>query len=202
MVIALFSDIHANLPAFEAILADLDRRKPDAVYCLGDLIGYNVWPNEIISEVRKRGIATLKGNHDLKTTGYAYKLVSPDNRRFLNTLPEHINLEYQFKEKLNILMAHGSPRAIDEYMLIDTDERYIRDMMEEHNAHVLCVGHSHKPFHRIIAGTKHLINIGSVGKPKDRNPDLCYVLLHISSQGEIYPEFIRVTYDVEKQRGP
>ncbi len=66
MKIALLSDIHGNLPAFEAFLADLDSRQPDAVYCLGDLIGYHVWPNEIIAEIRKRGIATLVGNHDLK----------------------------------------------------------------------------------------------------------------------------------------
>lgn len=64
MKVALFSDIHANLPAFEAFLADMDSRNPDAVYCLGDLIGYNIWPNEIISEIRRRRIATLAGNHD------------------------------------------------------------------------------------------------------------------------------------------
>lgn len=66
MKIALFSDIHANLPAFEAMLKDMDSQKPDAVYCLGDLVGYNIWPNEVIAEIRRRGIATLKGNHDEK----------------------------------------------------------------------------------------------------------------------------------------
>lgn len=198
MTIALFSDVHANLPAFEALLTDLDQRKPDAIYCLGDLIGYNIWPNEIIAEIRKRSIATLAGNHDQKTKGYAYELVAPDNRAFLNTLPALTRLEYQIhNDNLNILLAHGSPRSIDEYMLIDTDERYVRDMMEEFNVHVLCVGHSHKPFHRIVGG-RHLINIGSVGKPKDNNPDGCYVLLHISATGEVKPEFIRIRYDVEK----
>jgi predicted phosphodiesterase len=96
MTIALFSDIHANLPAFEAMLADLDSRRPDAVYCLGDLIGYNVWPNEVIAEIRKRGIATLAGNHDLKVKylptsapdlndggkSYAYHLVRPENKTY------------------------------------------------------------------------------------------------------------------------
>ena len=62
MKIALFSDIHANLPAFEAFLTDLDSRKADAVYCLGDLVGYNLWPNEVIAEIRKRGISTIAGN--------------------------------------------------------------------------------------------------------------------------------------------
>lgn len=76
MVIALFSDIHANLPAFDSLLRHMDRQKPDAVYCLGDLVGYNVWPNEVIAEIRRRGIATLAGNHDQKVAGL---VTTPDS---------------------------------------------------------------------------------------------------------------------------
>lgn len=184
MTIALFSDIHANLPAFEAMLADLDSRKPDAVYCLGDLIGYNIWPNEIIAEVRQRRIATLAGNHDLKTKGFAYELVSAENHAYLDTLPRVIKLEYQLNsDHLNIVLAHGSTRKIDEYILADTDETYLLEIMNEAKADVLCVGHSHKPYHRIIetaVGYKHVINIGSVGKPKDNNPAGCYVLITLN----------------------
>lgn len=64
MTIALFSDIHANLPALEAFFKDADGRKPDAIYCLGDLVGYNIWPNEVINEVKRRSIATIAGNYD------------------------------------------------------------------------------------------------------------------------------------------
>jgi putative phosphoesterase len=208
MTIALFSDIHANLPAFEAILADLDNRKPDAIYCLGDLIGYNIWPNEIIAKVRKHGIAALAGNHDLKTKGYAYELVSAENRTYLNTLPIHIKLEYQLNnDNLNIALAHGSTRKIDEYVLEDTNEVYVLELMEEAKADVLCVGHSHKPYHRIIqtdTGYKHVINIGSVGKPKDNNPKCCYVLITFNEtvstndKNSIRVNFIRVAYDIEK----
>lgn len=192
MRIALFSDVHANLPAFEAFLASVDERKPDAVYCLGDLIGYNIWPNEIIAEIRKRGIATLAGNHDQKTKGYAYELVTGENRAYLNTLPEDIKLEYL---NLNIALAHGSTRSINEYVLEDTDEGYVLEMMAEAKADLLCVGHSHLPYHRII-GDKHIVNIGSVGKPKDGNPDGCYVLLTIEDSIEV--EFVRIAYDIEK----
>lgn len=209
MRIALFSDVHANLPAFEAFLADLNRRKPDAVYCMGDLIGYNIWPNEIISEVRRRGIAMLAGNHDLKTKGYAYELVTDANRQYLATLPAHIRLEYQLNhDHLNVVLAHGSTRSIDEYVLEDTNEAYILDMMNEAEANILCVGHSHKPYHRILVtpdGTfKHVINIGSVGKPKDGNPMGCYVLLtlndnsSVNDKDSIQVEFIRFEYDIEK----
>ncbi len=208
MKIGLFSDIHANLPAFEAMLADLDNHKPDAIYCLGDLIGYNVWPNEIISLIRERGIATLAGNHDLKTKGYSYELVSVANRTYLDTLPARIKLEYQLNnDHLNIVLAHGSTRKIDEYVLAETDEAYLLEMMNEARVDVLCVGHSHKPFHRVIrtdAGIKHVINIGSVGKPKDNNPLGCYVLItlnenvSINKKDSIKVNFIRVAYDVEK----
>jgi putative phosphoesterase len=208
MTIALFSDIHANLPAFEAMLADLEHHKPDAIYCLGDLIGYNVWPNEVITEIRKCGIATLVGNHDLKKKGYAYELVSAANRVYLDTLPARIKLEYQLNDDhLNIVLAHGSTRKVDEYVLADTDEAYVLEMMDEAKADVLCVGHSHKPYHRVIqtdAGFKHVINIGSVGKPKDNNPMGCYVLITlnetaaINNKDSIQVDFIRVAYDIEK----
>ena len=219
MKIALFSDIHANLPAFKAMLQDLDSHKVDAVYCLGDLVGYNVWPNEVIEIIRQRGIATLAGNHDLKinklvTTAdslsepgknYAYHLITPENRTYLLTLPRHIRLEHQFNnDQLNIVLAHGSTRSIDEYILEDLDENYILEMMAEAKADVLCVGHSHKPYHRILTvdgSFKHVINIGSVGKPKDGNPMSCYVLLIIDPDGlrpsDMQVEFRRVEYDVE-----
>lgn len=198
MRIALFSDIHANLPAFQAFLADLDNRKVDAIYCLGDMIGYNIWPNEIISEIRRRGIATLAGNHDQKTKGYAYELVSAENRGYLNSLPAHIKLEYQLNNNhLNIVLAHGSTRSINEYVLKDTDESYVLEMMAEAKADVLCVGHSHLPYHRII-GDKHIINIGSIGKPKDGDPRGCYVLLNMAEVADITADFVRFDYDIEK----
>lgn len=222
MRIALFSDIHANLPAFQAILEDLDEQSPDAVYCLGDLIGYNVWPNEVIAEIRRRGIATLAGNHDLKVENlittpqslsepgkkYAYHLVEQHHREYLLTLPAHIKLEFkQGSEKLNIVMAHGSTRSVDEYTLFDTEEKQILQMMEEANADLLFVGHSHKPYHRILESSagvfKHVINLGSVGKPKDGDSRACYVILtidkssSISDPESVKAEFRRVAYGLD-----
>lgn len=216
MRIALFSDIHANLPAFEELLKDLDSKKADAIYCLGDLVGYNIWPNEIIYEIRKRGIATLVGNHDLKVktlpqtspeelagTGkdYAYHIVEPENRAYLLTLPSHIKLEFKLDGQIiNLLMVHGSPRSVDEYVLENTDSVYVTELMNESGANILCVGHSHKPYHRIISRDKQVINIGSAGKPKDGNPQGCYVMLTLneSAHDPIKVDFIRFDYDVEK----
>ncbi len=223
MRIAFFSDIHANMPAFEAMLSDMDQQQPDAVYCLGDLVGYHIWPNEVIAEIRKRRISTIAGNHDLKVNGlrttaedlqqpgkqYAYHIIETDARKYLQTLPELLKLEYQLNnDKLNLTLAHGSPRKIDEYVLIDTDEQYVLDMMTEANADILFVGHSHKPYHRVIQTQdnryKHVINTGSVGKPKDGDPRGCYVLVTINEHStsldhqSIQVEFRRFEYDIQK----
>jgi predicted phosphodiesterase len=79
MKIALFSDIHSNLPALEAFFKDVEIQQPDVLYCLGDLVGYNIWPNEVINEIRKRHIPTIAGNYDFgigrksNDCGCAYK---------------------------------------------------------------------------------------------------------------------------------
>ncbi len=64
MKIALFSDIHANLPALEACLQSIEENKPDAIYCLCDLVGYNIWANKVVNEIRRMGIPTIAGNYD------------------------------------------------------------------------------------------------------------------------------------------
>ncbi len=235
MKIAFFSDIHANLPALEACLADIDKHQPDAIYCLGDLVGYNTWPNEVIDIIRKRGIPTIAGNYDFgvgRTSddcGCAYKtdeeremgkisisytssVVQDEQRAYLRTLPAHIKLEFQLNDdKLNLLLVHGSPRKINEYLFEDRDEKSLLRIMEQADADIMCFGHTHKPYHRILASEetvsphfRHAINIGSVGKPKDGNPDGCYVLLTINEQSKtsvkdsIDVAFVRFAYDVEK----
>lgn len=221
MRIALFSDIHANLPALEALFKSIAEQKPDAVYCLGDLVGYNIWPNEVIYEIRKRGIPTIAGNYDFgigrnsDNCGCAYKtdlekdmgkvsisytnsVVKDEERAYLRTLPAHLRLEFQLNDdKMNVLLVHGSPRKINEYLFEDRDEKSMARIMEEADADILCFGHTHKPYHRII-GNKHAINTGSVGKPKDGDTRGCYAMLTINSAGITAVEFIRFEYDVEK----
>ncbi|MCU0374445.1 MAG: metallophosphatase family protein [Chitinophagaceae bacterium] len=234
MKIALFSDIHANLPALEAFFKDVDSRNPDAIYCLGDLVGYNIWANEVVNEIRKRKIPTISGNYDFgigrmsNECGCAYKtdqekdngkisisftnsIVNDEERAFLRSLPAHIRLEFQLNEdKLNLLLVHGSPRKINEYLFEDREEKSMLRIMEQADADILCFGHTHKPYHRILNSGidgqnhfRHAINIGSVGKPKDSNPQGGYVMLTIDytssilDKDSIQLEFIRFDYDVE-----
>jgi putative phosphoesterase len=235
MKIALFSDIHANLPALEAFFKSVEAQKPDAIYCLGDLVGYNIWPNEVINEIRKRGIPTIAGNYDQgmglmsDDCGCAYKtepekdmgkisisytnsVLLPDERRYLRTLPSHIKVEFQLNhDKLNLLLVHGSPRRINEYLFEDREEKSMLRIMEDSDADIMCFGHTHKPYHRVLPTVisenthyRHAINIGSVGKPKDNNPNGCYVILNINPESTITDkntvgvEFVRFAYDVEK----
>lgn len=236
MKIALFSDIHANLPALEACLADIDSREPDQVFCLGDLVGYNIWPNEVIREIRRRGIPTITGNYDygigraIDDCGCAYKtdeekangavsisftnqIVQPAERQYLRGLPKHIGLDFEMQDgqPLSLLLVHGSPRKINEYLFEDREEKSLLRILEGAGADILCFGHTHKPYHRILnSGTeeaphyRHAINIGSVGKPKDGDPRGGYVLLTIGEQASVlnknsvHAEFVRFEYDVEK----
>ena len=235
MKIALFSDIHANLPALQTVLVDIDKRQPDAVYCLGDLVGYNIWPNEVVQTIRDRKIPTIAGNYDFgigrssDDCGCAYKtdeekamgkvsisytnsIVGDSERQYLRTLPAHISVEFQLNaDKLNLLLVHGSPRRINEYLFEDRDEKSLMRILKDVNADIMCFGHTHKPYHRILKQDedgkvryRHAINIGSVGKPKDGDARGCYVMLTIeensntADEHSVQVEFIRFEYDVEK----
>ena len=235
MRIALFSDIHANLPALEACLKNIEEQKPDAIYCLGDLVGYNIWANEVINEIRRRGIPTIAGNYDFgigrtsNDCGCAYKtdkekemcavsisftnsIVKDEERKYLRTLPAHIKVEFQLNDaKLNLLLVHGSPRKINEYLFEDREEKSLLRIMEQADADIMCFGHTHKPYHRILPTEqsenihyRHAINIGSGGKPKDNNPKGCYVILTINENSSITNkdavkvDFVRFDYNIEK----
>ena len=219
MRIAFFSDIHANLPALESFFKDVETEHVDAIYCLGDLVGYNVWPNEVVHEIRNRYIPTIMGNHDeallkpieeVKPTnkGLTRSIISDDNRAYLINLPRHLKLEFNTNNKpFNLLMVHGSVKAINDYMVPDYPELEVLEMMQSKQADVLLCGHTHKPFHRVIQDGdtyKHVVNIGSVGKPKDGDPRICYAILELDqSTTPSHPNAIKVTfkraeYDVEK----
>lgn len=235
MRIALFSDIHANLPALEAVMNDMDKRQPDVVYCLGDLVGYAPWPNEVIRMIREKHIPTIAGNYDQgiglnsDDCGCAYKtdhekalgavsisftnkIVADDARTYLRSLPAHFRVEFQFGSRpFRLLLVHGSPRKINEYLFEDRPESSFLRMMEQAGADIMAFGHTHKPYHKTLEyevnGEKryrHAINIGSIGKPKDGDPRACYVMLeldetsNLSSPESIQVEFVRVQYDIEK----
>ncbi|MDZ7773490.1 MAG: metallophosphoesterase family protein [Balneolaceae bacterium] len=232
MKIALFSDIHANLPALEAVMDDISARAPDAIYCLGDLVGYATWPNEVTEFIRERGIPAIAGNYDqgvglnsddcgcayqteedkargAASIAYTNKVIRDENRAYLNSLPAHLRLEFGVNgDPWNLLLVHGSPRKINEYLFEDRKDKSLLRMMKGSNAQVMAFGHTHKPYHKILededGSYRHALNIGSVGKPKDGDPRACYVMLewdgelNLKNPDSLQVAFIRVDYEVEK----
>lgn len=215
--ITVFGDIHGNLPALTAVFADMEARGLDSLYCLGDLVGYGVWPNEVITAVRQRNIPTIMGNydqgvgHDSDDCGCAYKTpeaqalgersiawsnahTSADHKAYLRQLAANIPLQLG---DLKLLLVHGSPRKVNEYLYEDRPEASLERLLATAGVDVLVCGHTHLPYHRVLGSGRHVINAGSVGKPKDHDPRACYVTLAANGR-DLSVEFIRVPYEVEK----
>lgn len=216
MRIAVLSDIHGNKHALEAVLADIDRVGPDVVFCLGDLVGYGAFPNEVIELIRSRGIPTVMGNYDdgvgfeRSDCGCAYvtpearalgdlsfawtkKHTSEDNKAFLRGLFRYIRVE---SRGWRIALVHGSPRKINEYVYADRPVKNLERIAESAQADILVFGHTHLPYDKKVGGTT-LVNVGSAGKPKDGDPRAGYAIIHIEEAGA-QVEVRRVDYDVDQ----
>jgi predicted phosphodiesterase len=215
--VAIFGDIHANLPALDAVLADMDARGLSNRYCLGDLVGYGTFPNEVIARICERDIPTLMGNYDQGVgddsddCGCAYKdafsealgkrsiawsnaHTTADNKAYLRELPAHIPLKLG---DLRVMLVHGSPRRVNEYLFEDRPDRSLERLLDMVEADVMVCGHTHLPYHRVLPSGRHVVNAGSVGKPKDGDPRACYVVLEAQGR-ELRVAFIRVAYDIER----
>ncbi len=225
MKYALISDIHANLPALDAVLADLDARDDvDAVYHLGDLVGYAPWPDEVVARLRERAIPGVAGNYD-STTATDYKHcgckyedprqeelshlsyawtrehVSPDTKRFLGSLPFRIDVRPfgGHTSGPRLMLVHGNPVLNTVYWTEDRPSEFSLKMAEHLDARpgdVIAFGHTHLPWHRELNGF-HFVNTGSVGRPKDGDARAGYALVTFDG-GEVSVEFVRVEYDVAK----
>lgn len=215
--VALIADIHSNYEALKEVLADINIREIEHIYCLGDLVGYGPRPNEVVEELLKsRKIPTVLGNYDdgvafdrlvcgcdykseeeqrlgVASLSWTKKELQTESRNFLQSLPQEIKTNIS---SFNFLLFHGSPRALNEYLFADTSEETFLEISAEHQASVYCFGHTHFPFHKTL-GKRHFINAGSVGRPKDGDPRACYTILNLNEK-EVRAEFIRVPYDVNK----
>lgn len=238
MKIAVFSDVHANLPALQAVIADIQKQQPDEIYCLGDLVNFAPWPNEVIKLIRDQNIPTLCGNHDLaiglghnefpfswhspeehqaglKAIEYTNAILTDENRNYLQALPKFIRPDIRPVSDAHLLLTHGSPRSVGEYVFEDFAEDVLLKIMDDYVTDILVMGHTHRPYHRqFLEGKryKHAINVGSVGKPKDGDSRAAYIILtlqagltmsgpkHLPGKTGIIVEIKRVEYDIQKTR--
>jgi predicted phosphodiesterase len=222
---ALLSDIHANLPALRAVVADIDERADiDATYHLGDLTGYAPWPNEVVALLRERAIPGIAGNYDSTVaTGYKHcgcradspheeelshlsyewtrTHVTPETKKYLGSLPFRIDIR-PFGGHLSgpaIILIHGNQTLNTVYVTEDRPDSFLEKMAHDIGARaedVICFGHTHKPWQRVVSGIQ-FINTGSVGRSKDGDARACYVILSMEPSGARV-EFVRVSYDVEE----
>lgn len=210
---ALISDIHGNLPALEAVLAELDERPDiDAVYHLGDLVGYAPWPNEVVAMIRARGLSGVAGNYDstvatryvhcgckyedarqeeLSHRSYAWTLehVSADTARWLGALPFRIDLRPLGGHTAGprLMLVHGNPVLNTVYWTEDRSDAFCSKMAEHLGARpgdVVAFGHTHRPWHRAVGGV-HFVNTGSVGRPKDGDWRAGYVTVEFAPSADV-----------------
>ena len=222
---ALISDIHANLPALEAVLDDIDRRVDvDATYHLGDLVGYAPWPDETVELLGGRGIPGVAGNYD-STVAFDYKHcgckyedpvqealshesyawtrthVSSGTKHYLGTLPFRIDLRPLggHASGPTVFLLHGNEVLNTVYVFEERPDAFLAKMAEHVGARegdVIAFGHTHKPWQRLTGGVL-FVNTGSVGRPKDGDPRSSYVLLDVGASG-VRAQIVRVEYDVER----
>jgi putative phosphoesterase len=216
---AIFSDIHSNLPAMQAVRAHIESQTFDGVYCLGDIGGYASQPNEVQDEVMAMGCPTILGNYDegvgFEKDNCGCHYVKPfdiemsdisffwtrdntsaEHKAWLRGLPREIRFQ---ADGPSVLLCHGSPRETTEYLFENRSDGYLRQFTAggkaDAEADVIVFGHTHVPFHREVDGV-HFINTGSVGRPKDGDPRAGYCILTIDGEN-VQSEQVRLEYDVE-----
>jgi diadenosine tetraphosphatase ApaH/serine/threonine PP2A family protein phosphatase len=220
----LISDIHGNLEALQATLDAAKRFEPYQLMCLGDVVGYGADPRPCIDLVGDRANLMLAGNHDLAVAGviavdefnaiarrsieWTSEQLSAEDKELLGNLPlQYVDGDYCY--------THASPVDPMKFAYIRTLED-VADVFSHIGQRFCFVGHTHLPVLvtmngksgkmevlrdarvRIQEGTRYFINVGSIGQPRDSNPDACAVLLD-EENGTL--EFVRVPYDISKSQG-
>jgi putative phosphoesterase len=219
MRIALLGDVHANLPALDAVLAHAKKRGVDQIWNIGDFVGYGATPDEVVKRLRKEGAISIIGNYDLKVLKFprknakwrrtkihqkwwafkwAYENLSKKSLQYLRTLPKELWLYTSGK---HVLLTHGSPASNQEHLTSDTPDARLRELTaiaalqwDNKVADVIVCGHSHREFDRLVSNT-WFINTGSVGRPDDGDPRACYAVLQIDGN-TIHVDHFRLEYDL------
>ncbi|MBN1130410.1 MAG: metallophosphoesterase family protein [Chitinispirillaceae bacterium] len=222
MRFAFISDIHANLEALEAVFDDIEKQAVEEVLCLGDIVGYGANPNECAELVRKKCTHILLGNHDAAAVNllathhfnshakiaieWTAANLKTDIRSFLLSLPLVLTRE-------TLTLVHSTPYEPNMWYYITSLEEAAFNF-QYFDSQVCLVGHTHIPIIIVLDSKKEvyvhqasqinlhgmeesrlLINVGSVGQPRDRNPDSCYAILD-TTLGDF--SYRRVPYHIEK----
>ncbi|MCD4746083.1 MAG: metallophosphatase family protein [Bacteroidales bacterium] len=203
-LLGIISDVHANSIALISVLFELRRAKVDMIISAGDIIGYNPYPNETIKLFQYFCIQSIYGNHDKAAitrdtssfNSYAKKSMEwtinelfPQNLEYLKSLKSKKNF---YIDGIKILIVHGSPHNENEY--IYPENILLPNILLDNNADIIILGHTHIQF-SVKFDEGIIINPGSVGQPRDRNPFAAYAIFDTKSK-----QFAlnRVEYNLDK----
>jgi predicted phosphodiesterase len=216
--IAVFGGIYSNHLALAAALDDARRRGVQALFCLGDMGAFGPHPDRVFPLLREHGVGCIQGNYDnsignglpdcqcgytdprdnhFARLSYAYTLAntSPENRAWLRELPGQCRVQLG---QYSLLMCHGSPRRMNEFLWESTTSSHFLDaLLRDHDADVVLATHTGIKWHRPLAVDRHFINVGVLGRPEnDGATHVWYTLLSATPRLEV--EFIPVAYDHEQ----
>ena len=216
MRIAFMSDIHANLPALEAAVADAKKRGAEQIILAGDITGYGPFPDDVCNFLKKWRIPAIMGNYDQKvikvlqqgasaTKGMKKKKqeilcwtaehIGKQNRSYLSGLPDHLDLYLAGGQKL--LVVHGSPMSMDDAIYPSITRLGLKVKLGDAYPDILVCGHTHIPFVKHIAGTL-VVNCSSTGQPVDGDPRPAYALVHTVRGAVPHGHIVRFHYNKEQ----
>ena len=214
--IALIGGIYSNFQALQATLADIDRRGADSTYFLGDLGAFGPHPDRIPELLAERAIAGIQGNYEESLSSgamdcncgytdprdnhyakisydYTAEKTSEKNKQWMGKLPKTLRLE---AGGLKILLSHGSPRKINEFLWRSTSpDPFLRRMCDDYAADVIVCTHSGLHWHKRLEDGRHVINAGVIGRPaNDGRTNVWYAMLSVRDRA-LDVEFVPVDYD-------
>jgi putative phosphoesterase len=212
--VLLLSDIHANRPAMDAVLARGAKHGCEAVWNLGDCLGYGPHPEDVVETLRTRSeITSVIGNYDRKVLKFARKpsawphpkspakffafhwaheQLTEDQRAFLDHLPEQQRLDV---DGHTVLLTHASPEGAEEPVGPETPPHRLAELADQARADLVVFGHTHQQFDRTVENVR-FINPGSVGRPDDGDPRAAYAVLDLQP-GQVDVQFYRAEYDTD-----
>jgi predicted phosphodiesterase len=216
MRIAVIADLHANLPALQAVLDDAAKIGCEAVYCVGDVVGRGPHPNEVVDELRRLAIPSVQGNWDeavgmdreqpgsawasheaeaagLASLAWTAERMTDENRAWLRNLPTTLRVGIEGR---SLFFFHGSPLRSSEYLWADRPSRHLARIASDEADDLFCFGHTHEAFHRVV-GQSHFVAAGSVGCGGEADQRARYAVVYVG-QPEIAVGFRPVEYDQRK----
>jgi predicted phosphodiesterase len=217
-LIAVFGGIYNNYLALEAAIRDARNRGATSLYCLGDMGAFGPYPDRVFPLLIENNVACIQGNYDNSVGNgledcqcgytdprdnyfarisyqYTFRHTNPPNRDWLRQLPPQRRLQFG---KFRVLMCHGSPRRVNEFLWESTTStHFLEHLADAHQADVILATHTGIKWHRPLSRDRHFVNVGVLGRPEnDGYANVWYALLHAEPTFAV--DFVPVVYDHER----